>query len=88
MVIVTCGELILMPTAATYAANLAPVDMRGRYMSIYSLAWTVAFAIGPVVGGFLNDNFGPLAIWYGAAAFGLLSALSFARLALAATRGS
>jgi predicted MFS family arabinose efflux permease len=85
MVIVTCGELILMPTAATYAANLAPVDMRGRYMSIYSLAWTAAFATGPVVGGFLNDNFGPLAIWYGAAAFGLLSALSFARLA--ATRG-
>lgn len=87
MVIVTCGELILMPTAATYAANLAPADMRGRYMSIYSLAWTVAFAIGPVVGGFLNDNFGPLAIWYGGVAFGLLGALSFARLALAAKRG-
>jgi MFS family permease len=87
MVIITCGELILMPTAATYAANLAPPDMRGRYMSIYSLAWTVAFAIGPVVGGFLSDNFGSLAVWYGGAAFGLASALSFVRLALAAPRG-
>ncbi|MEA3352039.1 MAG: MFS transporter, partial [Chloroflexota bacterium] len=51
MVIITLGELLLVPTATTYAANLAPPDMRGRYMSIFSLSWGVATGIGPVVGG-------------------------------------
>ena len=87
MVMVTVGELIVMPTAATYAANLAPADKRGRYMSLYSLTWTFAGAIGPLVGGFLSDNVGSQAIWYGGGAFGLLSTLSFARLALTARRG-
>jgi MFS family permease len=88
MVTVTLGELILVPTASAYAANLAPADMRGRYMSLYALTWTVASAIGPVAGGLLNDNLGPLAVWYGGAGFGLLSALSFARLAWRAGRNS
>ena len=39
MVVMTVGELILVPTASTYAANLAPVDKRGRYMSIFGLSW-------------------------------------------------
>jgi dipeptide/tripeptide permease len=37
MVLMTLGELMLVPTASTYAANLAPIDMRGTYMSIYGL---------------------------------------------------
>lgn len=82
MVVLTCGELILMPTTATYIANLAPIDMRGRYMGVYALTWSVASAIGPLFGGLMNDNLGPRSIWYGAGLFGLLSTLSFARLAL------
>ena len=41
---------MLMPTSTTYAANLAPADMRGRYMSIYGLTWGVAQGVGPVMG--------------------------------------
>lgn len=81
MVIVTWGELILVPAATTYAANLAPVDMRGRYMGIYGLTWGIASAIGPVFGGWLNDNMGPWAMWCGGGVFGLLSVLAFTALA-------
>jgi MFS family permease len=77
MVVMTVGELIIMPTATTHVANLAPVDMRGRYMSIFGLTWGIAAAVGPILGGFLNDNFGPHTIWYGGLAAGLLSALAF-----------
>ncbi len=77
MVILTIGELILIPTATTYVANLAPPEMRGRYMSIYSLSWGIAFGIGPVLGGLLNDNIAPAAIWYGGLVIGLVSAASF-----------
>ena len=77
MVVLTIGELILVPTATTYVANMAPPEMRGRYMSIYSLSWGIAFGIGPVLGGLLNDNIAPAAIWYGGLVIGLVSAASF-----------
>lgn len=77
MVIYTVGELMNMPTSTTYVADLAPMEMRGRYMSIYGLTWGISLGIGPLLGGVLNDNFGPTAIWYGAGFIGLLSVLSF-----------
>jgi MFS family permease len=74
MVIITLGELVLVPTADTHAANLAPAEMRGRYLSIYQLSWGAASGIGPVYGGVLNDIFGPPAIWLGGMLSGLLGA--------------
>jgi MFS family permease len=81
MVIMTIGELILVPTSSTYTANRAPAEMRGRYMSIYGLTWGVASGVGPVFGGFLNDTFGPRTIWYGGGVVGLVSMSAFMALA-------
>ena len=77
MVVMTVGELILMPTSSSYVANLAPANMRGRYMSIYGLTWNVAAAIGPVMGGFLNDALAPSATWYGGMVVGFLGMAGF-----------
>ena len=75
MVILTFGELTLVPTASKYVADLAPADLRGRYMSIYWLGWGLARTLAPIVGGFLNDNIAPRAIWIGGLLVGLISAL-------------
>ena len=80
MVVMTIGEMILVPTASTYVANHAPVDKRGRYMSIFGLTWNVAAGIAPVLGGVLNDNLGPKFIWMGGALAGYTSALAFLAL--------
>jgi len=32
VVIITVGEMVIMPTASALATNFAPEDMRGRYM--------------------------------------------------------
>jgi MFS family permease len=77
MIIMTVGELILIPTATTLTANLSPKDMRGRYMSIYGLTWGIASGIGPVIGGLLNDNIGPTAIWHGGFVIGMIATASF-----------
>jgi MFS family permease len=77
MVIMTIGELIIVPTASTYTANLAPADKRGRYMSIFGLSWRIAIGIGPILGGLLNDTIGPKAIWYGGTIIGSASTLIF-----------
>jgi len=80
MVIMTTGELMLVPTTTTLIANIAPADMRGRYMSIYSLTMGIGQGLGPIMGGFLNDNVAPVAIWYGTMVLGVLSALVFLSL--------
>ena len=74
MLVMTVGELIIVPTSSTYVANIAPADMRGRYMSIYGLTWSFGQMFGPVLGGMLNDNLGPRFIWIGGLAIGLISA--------------
>ena len=77
MVILTLGEMMLVPTGTTLAANLAPPDQRGRYMGVYSLAWSLGIGLGPAIGGFLSDQMAPVAIWYGGLAFGLVATLAF-----------
>jgi MFS family permease len=84
MVILTIGEMLIVPTATTLTANLAPPDMRGRYMSVYSLTWGLAFGVGPVIGGLLNDHVAPVAIWYGTLVLGLMGTVGF--LVLSRTR--
>ncbi|PKN95403.1 MAG: hypothetical protein CVU44_01590 [Chloroflexi bacterium HGW-Chloroflexi-6] len=74
MVVMTIGELIIVPTSSTYVANIAPADMRGRYMSIYGLTWSFGQMFGPILGGLLNDNLGPRFIWIGGLTIGLISA--------------
>ena len=77
MVVLTIGEMLLVPTGTTLAANLSPPDMRGRYMGFYGLTWRVGIGLGPVLGGFLNDQIGPVAIWYGGLVAGLAASLGY-----------
>lgn len=77
MVIMTMGELILVPTSNTFAANLAPPDQRARYMSVYALTWSIASAIGPIFGGLLSDLIDPRAVWFGGSMAGLVGLAGF-----------
>jgi MFS family permease len=77
MVVVTVGELMVIPTASTYTANRAPENMRGRYMSLLALTWGAGSMVGPLMGGFLNDNISPASIWYGGGAAGIMGSIIF-----------
>jgi len=83
MVILTFGELTLVPTASKYVADLAPADARGRYMSIYWLGWGFARTAAPLIGGLLNDMIAPSAIWIGGLSLGLISAMGLSILSAA-----
>jgi MFS family permease len=88
MVIVTCGELLVAPTSTALVANLAPPDMRARYMGIFSINYMIAGGTGPVLGGFLADSIGPAAIWYGGMLVALIATLGFALMARAHSKRS
>jgi predicted MFS family arabinose efflux permease len=77
MAIVTVGELLVMPTASTLVANIAPDNMRARYLGILWLGWPIGSGIGPVIGGLLNDHIAPVAIWYGSGTMATIGMVIF-----------
>ncbi len=82
IVVITVGEMIIMPTTQALAANFAPEDMRGRYMAVYGLSWMIPATIAPGAAGIILDNYNPNLLWYIGGALCALSALGFYALHL------
>lgn len=81
MILMTVGEILMMPNSMTYVANLATEEARGRYMGVYGLTWRVGAAIGPLIGGLLNDHVSPHAVWVAAAVFSFAAVVGFMQMA-------
>ncbi len=75
VIIITIGEMVMFPTNKALAINFSPEDMRGRYMAIYDLGWTIPSTLGPAAAGLVLDNFNPDLLWV---VGGLLCALAAA----------
>jgi MFS family permease len=73
MIVLTLGEITMVPTASAYLANLAPPQMRGRYMGVAGLTWSLALIIGPWSGMKLF-TLHPAAYWLVCGALGLFAA--------------
>jgi predicted MFS family arabinose efflux permease len=82
IIIITIGEMVFYPTGQALAANFAPVDMRGRYMAVYGLAWSVPATIGPAAAGLILDNYNPDLLWYIGGVLCALAAVGFYALHL------
>ena len=50
----------------TLIANLAPEDMRARYIAFFQTGWGVAAALGPLAAGIVIDTYSPILVWYAA----------------------
>jgi MFS family permease len=72
--------MVLLPGMSSYAADLAPADRRGEYMGFYTMAFGVAFAIGPWLGTETLDRLGPGALWTATFGLGIVSAAAMWRL--------
>lgn len=81
MAVLTIGELLIAPTFTSFAVNLAPQEMRGRYMSAYWVSWSVSRGIGPALAGQVYDAVSHTAMWYMGGVWNLLAAIIFASLA-------
>ena len=82
IVIITIGEMIVVPTSQALVAGFAPEDMRGRYMAIAGLSWAIPSTIGPGLAGYIMDNYNPNLVWYIGGALCGLSVLAYYALHL------
>ncbi|MEO5890096.1 MAG: MFS transporter [Ferruginibacter sp.] len=63
MVIMTFGEIISMPFMNTYWISRTNVENRGQYAALYTVAWSLAQAVGPFFGAQLAEHFGYNSLW-------------------------
>jgi MFS family permease len=75
MLVITFGEMIVIPTAQALVSRLAPEDKRGRYMAVFGLSWGMSATIGPWAAGIILDNYNPFWVWY---LCGILAAVAVA----------
>lgn len=84
MLLITVGEMMIIPTASALVARLAPAAMRGRYMAVSGVTWVVSASVGPLAAGIVIDNYNPNWVWY---MCGLISAIAVIGYLLLDARG-
>jgi predicted MFS family arabinose efflux permease len=77
IVIITMGEMIIMPTFQAVVAEFAPAEMRGRYMAIADLVWLIPSTVGPASAGYILDHYDPNLLWYIGGLLCVISAAGF-----------
>jgi predicted MFS family arabinose efflux permease len=77
MVVITIGEMVVTPFQQSLVASFAPEDMRGRYMAVSGLSWSISFTVGPYLAGLLLESANPDLLWTFAGIVGMVATLGF-----------
>ncbi len=77
MVIITIGEMLVVPTGQAIAVRLAPEHMRGRYMAVFGFGYAIASGSGTWLAGQINAHLGFEWVWYLAGVVATAAALGY-----------
>ena len=66
----TLGEMLALPLINAVVTERAGSGSQGRYMGLYTMAFSAAFVFAPACGMTVYEKFGPNALWYGIGALG------------------
>ncbi|MFE2945260.1 MDR family MFS transporter [Streptomyces sp. NPDC059255] len=73
----TLAEIVNAPTQTGLVARLSPLHGRGRYQGMYTMSWSAAALIAPLVSGFVIDRFGADWLWGACALLGTAAGLGY-----------
>jgi MFS family permease len=59
VVVFALAQAVFMPVSTTIVSHLGAVELRGRYMGVWTLVWTGGSAMGPLLGGLALAALGP-----------------------------
>ena len=80
VVLWTFGEMLFFPASAAYATDIAPDARRGEYSGLYTMTFSLAFAIGPWAGTVVLERAGARILWGATFLLGALAAVLFMRM--------
>ncbi|MGW0858569.1 MDR family MFS transporter [Streptomyces sp. NPDC002690] len=73
----TLGEMVNAPTQSGLVVKLSPAEGRGRYQGVYSMSWSVAALVAPLMSGVVIDHWGASWLWMTCAVLGTVTALGY-----------
>jgi MFS family permease len=76
----TIGEIIQAPLLGPIIADLAPTEMRGRYMGVFGMSFSGANMLGAPLGGKVLEHFGARPVWTACVILALAAAAIYAQL--------
>ena len=74
------GAGALFPVALAIIGDLFTPQERGKYQGLFGAVFGIAFVVGPLIGGFLTENFGWHWIFYVNVPIGIVALLVIQRL--------
>lgn len=80
VVVWTLAEIVNAPTQTGLVVRLSPAHGRGRYQGMYTMSWSVAGLIAPLMSGFVIDRYGADWLWGLCAVLGMVTAAGYAAL--------
>src|SRR5947207_7251901 len=78
-IVFAIGECVHILVLGPLVADMAPAHLLGRYLSLYTLTFSISLALGPAIGGFLLQT-SPDAVWWGGALAAVLAGAVLFRL--------
>lgn len=73
MLLITIGEMLAFPFTNAFAMNRAPLGKEGRYLALYSMAFSAAHIFSAKIGMEVIDKFGFKSNWYLMGILGMLA---------------
>jgi MFS family permease len=82
----TLGEIAGTSVGPTIIADLSPIELRGLFQGIFGSAWGLSYFLGPLVGGWVYEQWGSNVLWVGCLVLGFVIALGYLGLSAPARR--
>jgi MFS family permease len=73
----TLAEIVNAPTQTGLVVRLSPLHGRGRYQGMYTLSWSLAALVAPLMSGVVIDRFGAEWLWGLCAVVGTAAGLGY-----------
>jgi MFS family permease len=73
VVVWTIGEMLVFPLTIAFIANRASDSVRGQYMGMYTLTFSLSFVIAPKLGTYLYEKWSPEHLWFGLGILGIFT---------------
>lgn len=78
VVVVTIGEVLALPFMNSFWTARTTTGNRGRYAALYTIAWSVAQILAPIIGSIMIVQYGYAVLWWLAAVVCFLISFAFA----------
>ncbi|MDQ0775593.1 MFS family permease [Streptomyces aurantiacus] len=76
----TLAEIVNAPTQTSIVVRLSPTHGRGRYQGMYTMSWSVAALVAPLMSGVVIDRYGAEWLWGVCAVVGTVAGLGYGLL--------